>query len=87
MDNPKFKTSKGLLTMYALACGYMEVSRGYGKSGTIDISMYLDGCFHVRGYSPKEGRLFWDCFDTLPEARKSFFSRLKEYRLKRKIPS
>ncbi len=81
-----FKTKKGLLTHYALACGYMEVSEGYGKPGKVDISMYLDGCFHVRGYSSETGRLFWDCFDTLPEARKAFFSRLKEYRLKRRIP-
>ncbi len=85
--SPKFYTAKGWLTVYALACGYLETNDTY-NTGKIRIWMALDGaCYAVRGFENGHdgGRLFWDCFDTLPEARKAFAARLKEYGQLRKI--
>lgn len=87
MSTPVFLNKRKMLTAYALACGYMEVSKDYReRGGQPDIWMHKDGCYHIQGYSSDKGRLFWETCDTLPEARKIFFAKLKEYGQKRRMP-
>jgi hypothetical protein len=57
----KFKTARGRLTAYALACGYIE---RYGPWKL----WYEHGVFHVNGI--KHGQCYWDTARTLTDARK-----------------
>jgi hypothetical protein len=66
---PRFKTKAGRLTPYAFACGYLE--RRPLASGA-DVTLWGEhGCYHVRAHGP-DGRIFWDSFHTLTEARKRY---------------
>ena len=58
MPAPIFYTTKGLLTPYAFACGYVETKDGYRLS--------KDGCYHIQGNG------IWATASTLTEARKKF---------------
>ena len=58
MTSPIFYTATGLLTNYALACGYVETKNGY--------RLEKDGCYHVKGNG------IWTTASTLTEARKKF---------------
>jgi hypothetical protein len=87
-ERDKYITAKNWLTHYALACGYMESV----KTNTRDISLTLwhDGgaCFHVRLHCHSTAnRIFWDSFDTLPEARKAFSAACREWCLVRRQPT
>lgn len=87
---PKFLTKRKFLTEYALACGYMEVSENYGNSQVINIRLERDSaCYHIQGWQPGNHRLFWHSFEhgELEKARSYFMNKLKEYGLKRKIPT
>lgn len=67
----KFHTTKGRLTPYALACGYIEQKERDG----IRTTLWHEGgpCFHVRQHDHNTGtRLFWDSFESLPKARNRF---------------
>lgn len=64
------------LSQYALACGSVERA---AKRNTV-INMWLEhGVYHVRGHDhDKRGRLFWDTFETVTEARKYFSTKRRE---------
>lgn len=70
----KFKTKRGLNTMYAFACGYIERKEiDFDNRATL----YLDCIFHVKGF--KNGERFWEVFERnkLAKARKFFNNCLK----------
>lgn len=63
----KFKTKSGLLTDYALSCGYMEVFESTNRR----VSLYKEhGVYHVKNTS-NEFR-YWNVFETLKDARVAF---------------
>lgn len=62
---PKFRTKSGHLTAYSFACGYLETYEG--KSGGCNVEK--DGTWHVKGETVTGGH-YWECFDTVNEARK-----------------
>lgn len=79
--DPKFRNKDGSLTVYAFACGYIEKEFGEDYKGSNWVELYLDGLWHVRGFS--EGVRFWYSFDmgNLRKARQ-LYRRLRS--LKRK---
>jgi len=95
MSNPKFFTSRGWLTNYSLACGYIETqAEEVVNTGTtenpnfkgVNVSMWLDsGVYNIRVHNFSEGkRLLWECKDNIIEARKFFLECLKAHNLTRK---
>lgn len=70
----KFYTARGLLTKYALSCGYMEVKDPifphYGSSRKTTLSREHN-TYHVKGINV-EDKFTWYSFDTLTAARKCF---------------
>ncbi len=68
----KFYQKNGL-TVYALACGYVQrVTNSTGlECDSEQVDLYLDGCFHVRG------GIEWLCFDTVSEARSVWINEVK----------
>ena len=71
----KFKNKKGQLTVYSLACGYIELS-DLPKTG-VRTQLYLEhGIYNVRQHDHKQGkRLCWESFETLTQAR-TFYNNL-----------
>lgn len=69
----KFHQKNGL-TVYALACGYVQrVTNSTSlECDSEQVDLYLDGCFHVRG------GIEWWCFDTVSEARKAWQAKVKQ---------
>lgn len=67
---PKYRTVRGRLTSYALACGYTE-SRYIGD---VRVSLLHEhGVYHVRAHDYGAGkRKFWEAFNKVGEARKCF---------------
>jgi hypothetical protein len=69
---PKFKTKRGLCTLYALACGYLDQY----ENGEHRVTLWHEGpTIHVRYHvfnGPNAGRQFWESFPTnqLRKARK-----------------
>lgn len=77
----KFKTIKGELTHYALACGYIQTIENNG----LGLTLWHEGdpMFHVRMHNHSEGkRVFWDSFERLTDARKCYNCAVKCYKLK-----
>lgn len=68
---PKFRTTRGELTVYAFACGYIEE---YNDS-TNRVMLYLDGTWHIKWYHNGDIRV-WNVFDRADykKARKYFNS-------------
>jgi hypothetical protein len=78
----EFETSTGRPSAYALHCGYIEQVEINGHS----LTLWQEGgkCYHVHQHDhgidafkangPRvgKGRIFWDSFPTLTEARKRF---------------
>jgi len=66
----KFKTTKGLLTPYALKCGYIEQTQIKKKR----VTLWFDcGLYHVRGHDFNDSkRLFWNIYEKLTTARKAY---------------
>lgn len=66
----KFRNSKGRLTHYAFACGYIERK----ETESVRLELWHEGaCFHVKAHNFAEHcRLFWESFHTLGEARRFF---------------
>lgn len=62
----------GLVSAYGFACGYVEQA----EIGETRIRLWQEhGSYHVRAHEHGfggHGRLFWDSFSTLSEARKRF---------------
>lgn len=68
----KFKTTKGRLTPYALACGYVETrTLAYSDGATVTL-WHEHGAFHVRAHDKDSGRLFWATPETIQQARALF---------------
>ena len=67
---PKFHNASGTLTDYALGCGYLEKR----TDGKIETTLWKEhGVYHVRQHEfDGRGRIFWDTYHTLTEARKRF---------------
>lgn len=76
----KFRNKSGL-TAYALGCGYIQRAELKTLINDSRIDLYHEGaCYHVRGYDFKEsGRLLWECFESLAEARKAWASQVSKY--------
>jgi hypothetical protein len=71
--NLALRTRAGLLTDFALSCGYLETRDGvYNKA----ILWKDHGAFHVRLIRKRSGvALYWESYDTLKESR----DRLREW--------
>ena len=67
----KFTLSDGQLSTYALACGYLQQ---FPKGNASDqVTLWHEGaCFHVRRHNDAQGRVFWESFASIGEARKLF---------------
>lgn len=79
---PKFKTSNGWLTAYALACGYIETI----DHPTINMSLCDNGggLYDVKAYDCEaHKRLFWESFETIKEARTFFSRKVREFQTQR----
>lgn len=82
--------SRGRLTAYALGCGsVMQVKIGLKPAASshclpycTQVRLWREHCiYHVRAHEFNgRGRLFWDSFHTLKEARKRFSAAVAEYR-------
>jgi hypothetical protein len=70
MREQPFYNSKGRLTRYGLACGYVEQT----WINETHVSLWMEhSTLHVRAHDHSEGkRLLWDSFSTVTEARKDF---------------
>ncbi len=71
---PQFRTSTGRLTAYSFHCGYIEEKAQVVGEAIIRTQMWHEGaCYHVRCCVGRDSpNYFWDCFDTLAEARNRF---------------
>lgn len=77
---PEFYNSEGWLSDYALDCGYIEQIDFWGDDPNVylTVSMFKDGCYHVRYWNEIENDRIWKHFDTIESARLDF----KYYALK-----
>lgn len=66
----RFRNKNGDLSVYALACGYLQVR----EKGGIEYRLWHEGaCFHVRAVnSETRERIFWYSTEKLGAARKVF---------------
>jgi hypothetical protein len=77
MRDPKFHNAKNQLTVYALSCGYKKVFDIEGSRVTM---WQENNCYHVRhhdhgnGLEVGIGRIEWQSFRTVKEARRKFSS-------------
>ena len=67
---PEIKLKSGKLSAYGFTCGYVE----HRQVGKVRIKMWHEGCvYHVLAFDEcRNVRLFWESFDSLPDARKRF---------------
>lgn len=75
--DPKFNNKDGSLTRYAFACGYVE--QHDNKETNSRVTLWLDcGAYHVRSHQFNgAGRLAWETFPTVKEARKFYKEQVK----------
>lgn len=75
--DPKFNNKDGSLTRYAFACGYVE--QHDNKETDSRVTLWLDcGHYHVRSHQfSGAGRLAWEIFPTVKEARKFYKEQVK----------
>lgn len=67
---PAIHNPSGTLSVYGLACGYVEVAGPYGPHD-YEARLWHEGCYHVRITSPAGYvRTSWECFDSLTDARR-----------------
>lgn len=71
-----FRTKNGRLKPYALACGYMEEK----EAGAVRLQLWADsGVYHVKAFDfAKHSRIFWQCFDTLTQARRFYDAQARQ---------
>lgn len=74
---PRFRTARGELTPYALACGYIQRATDTGAyvSARVSLDLWHEGgpCFHVRAHDHAAGsRLFWRSYERLADARRDW---------------
>ncbi len=68
---PNLKTKRGQLTVYGLACGYIEKFEHGGLR--IELSHEGGPVYHVKGYDDRfSNRLFWETFTSIVEARRFY---------------
>ncbi len=78
MEKNKFKTVKGRVTVYGLACGHIELFKLEGNR----LKLWHEGaCYHVLHAADDSGRIFWDSFDKVSDARKRFDRAKREIKL------
>ena len=83
----KFLTNDKWLSDYALSCGYIETNEGYTE-GLYRLSLEKEAnIYHVKLFHTDIGRVLWNSYDTLTEARKAFKRELSLHNLKRQIPN
>lgn len=75
--DPKFNNKDGSLTIYAFACGYVEQHNNDETNSRV--TLWLDSdCYHVRSHQFNgAGRIAWETFVTLKEARKFYKEQVK----------
>lgn len=76
MTSPKFRTTRGRLTAYAMACGYVASA----WAGRVNVNLWqAHGTYHVRAHDHgNRRRVFWDSFSTLGAARRRYDLARKE---------
>ena len=83
---PVFITKSNWLTLYAIQCGYIEINIEHLQ---YNLTLWHEGgsVYHVRLHDHLNHiRVFWQCFENLPAARKFFSATCKKYKLTRKLP-
>jgi hypothetical protein len=67
--------TKGRLTAYAFACGYLEQTERKSRR----VQLYHEhGTYHVRGFDfAQHERICWECFDSLTQARRYYDKQAK----------
>lgn len=75
---PRFQNKDGSLTPYAFACGYIQTNIPNWADAPHKpfVELFRDGVWHVKRYLNNE-RTFWECYDTLTDARKAFKQQCK----------
>lgn len=75
--DPKFNNKDGSLTRYAFTCGYVEQHEN--KETNSRVTLWLDcGYYHVRAHQFNgAGRIAWETFPTVREARKFYKEQVK----------
>jgi hypothetical protein len=69
MNTPPFKNKKGELTLYGLACGYVQEF----EQNKVRLIMEKDGCYHVKVFDHNNMvRITWESCNKLAEARRWF---------------
>jgi serine/threonine protein phosphatase PrpC len=78
----KFYLKNGELNAYSFACGYIQKAelRKVSTDHHTSLELWHEGaCYHVRAHDHElKGRIFWESFDSLGDARKFFHSELKK---------
>jgi hypothetical protein len=81
----QFYNSKGELTAYGLACGYIEKYEALQQSLTL---WREGGIYHVRRHNHFHNkRVFWVSFEKLTDARKTYNQHAKEIKSLCYIPA
>lgn len=83
--NKPFYNSKGELTPYGLACGYVQKYEHLKQSVTL---WREGGVYHVRRHNHLHNkRVFWDTFEKLTDARKVYNKYANEIESLRYVPA
>ncbi len=74
-EDKQFYNKDGFLTLYGYGCGYQTTF----TFCDYELSLYLDGIWHVRLAHKDTARVFWECFDdtTKHSDAKKFFLRVR----------
>lgn len=66
----RFRIKSGELSQYAFVCGYLQQI----ELDNTRLTLWHEGaCYHVRAHEFEgRGRLFWNSFESLTEARKCY---------------
>jgi hypothetical protein len=75
-EKNKFRNKNGELSAYSFYCGYLQVA----EHNNVKLELSHDSCcWKVFGFDHNnKWRLFWECFDTLTDARKFFHNQRRE---------
>lgn len=75
--DPKFNNKDGSLTRYAFACGYVEQHDNKETNSRV-VLWFECGAYHVRSHQFQgAGRLAWETFHTVKEARMFYKEQVK----------
>jgi hypothetical protein len=73
--NTRFQNANGDVSLYGFACGHIQRK----EENNIRLDLWKEGVWHVRAHEfDGRGRLFWESFDTLTQARKFFAKQKKQ---------